>query len=103
MSGLLRGPYGMRPEETTLPEAQDTAAERRLRLRDPFMPVFLQLLVNVLLVSVINFTVWFAITFFVYLETRSVFATVRTSRSRDTISRPASRSGRRSRSASTRP
>ena len=30
---------------------------------------------NVLLVSVINFTVWFAITFFVYLETRSVFAT----------------------------
>ena len=51
------------------------AEERRLRLRDPFMPVFLQLLVNVLLVSVINFTVWFAITFFVYLETRSVFAT----------------------------
>ena len=75
MLGLLRSPYGMRPEETTLPEAQDTAAERRLRLRDPFMPVFLQLLVNVLLVSVINFTVWFAITFFVYLETRSVFAT----------------------------
>ncbi len=36
---------------------------------------FLQLLVNTLLVSVINFTVWFAITFFVYLETRSVFAT----------------------------
>jgi DHA3 family multidrug efflux protein-like MFS transporter len=75
MSGLLRGPHGMRPEETTLPAAHDTAAERRLRLRDPFMPVFVQLLVNVLLVSVINFTVWFAITFFVYLETRSVFAT----------------------------
>ena len=75
MLGLLRSPCGMRPEETTLPEAPDTAAERRLRLRDPFMPVFLQLLVNVLLVSVINFTVWFAITFFVYLETRSVFAT----------------------------
>ncbi|HZA05844.1 MAG TPA: MFS transporter [Propionibacteriaceae bacterium] len=37
--------------------------------------VFLHLLVNVLLVSVINFTVWFAITFWVYLETRSVLAT----------------------------
>ena len=36
---------------------------------------FYQVLVNTLLVSVINFTVWFAITFFVYLETRSVFAT----------------------------
>jgi MFS transporter, DHA3 family, multidrug efflux protein len=50
-------------------------ADTRLRLADEFMPTFLQLLVNVLLVSVINFTVWFAITFFVYLETRSVFAT----------------------------
>jgi DHA3 family multidrug efflux protein-like MFS transporter len=37
--------------------------------------VFYQLLVNTLLVSVINFTVWFAITFYVYLQTRSVFAT----------------------------
>ena len=37
--------------------------------------VFYQLLINTLLVSVINFTVWFAITFFVYLQTRSVFAT----------------------------
>src|SRR5918998_1631283 len=37
--------------------------------------VFLHLLVNVLLVSVINFTVWFAVTFWVYLETRSVLAT----------------------------
>lgn len=36
---------------------------------------FYQVLVNTLLVSVINFTVWFAITFYVYLETRSVFAT----------------------------
>ncbi|MBF9131304.1 MFS transporter [Plantactinospora sp. S1510] len=36
---------------------------------------FYQLLVNTLLVSVINFTVWFAITFYVYIETRSVFAT----------------------------
>jgi DHA3 family multidrug efflux protein-like MFS transporter len=36
---------------------------------------FYQLLVNTLLVSVIDFTVWFAITFYVYLQTRSVFAT----------------------------
>ncbi|MBM2618466.1 MFS transporter [Actinoplanes sp. LDG1-06] len=37
--------------------------------------VFYQLLANALLVSVTNFTVWFAITFYTYLETRSVFAT----------------------------
>jgi DHA3 family multidrug efflux protein-like MFS transporter len=36
---------------------------------------FYQLLVNTLLVSVVNYTAWFAITFYVYLETRSVFAT----------------------------
>ena len=36
---------------------------------------FHHLLVSTLLVSVINFTVWFAITFYVYLQTRSVFAT----------------------------
>jgi MFS transporter, DHA3 family, multidrug efflux protein len=36
---------------------------------------FYHLLINTLIVSVINFTVWFAITFFTYLETRSVFAT----------------------------
>ncbi|MGN9909683.1 MFS transporter [Phytohabitans sp. LJ34] len=36
---------------------------------------FFNLLVSTLLVSVINFTVWFAITFYVYLQTRSVFAT----------------------------
>ena len=36
---------------------------------------FHRLLANTLLVSVTNFTAWFAITFFVYLETRSVFAT----------------------------
>lgn len=39
------------------------------------MRVFYHLLVNTTLAGVINFTVWFAITFFVYLETRSVFAT----------------------------
>lgn len=57
--------------DRTHPEANHA----RLRWSDPFMPTFVQLLANVLLVSVINFTVWFAITFFVYLETRSVFAT----------------------------
>lgn len=36
---------------------------------------FFHLLINTLLVSVMNFTVWFAITFYVYLQTRSVFAT----------------------------
>jgi len=55
--------------------SEHTEGDTRLRLDDAFMPTFLQLLVNVLLVSVINFTIWFAITFFVYLETRSVFAT----------------------------
>jgi DHA3 family multidrug efflux protein-like MFS transporter len=37
--------------------------------------VFFHLLVNTLLVSVINFTLWFAVTFWTYLQTRSVFAT----------------------------
>ncbi|GAA1257607.1 MFS transporter [Pseudonocardia aurantiaca] len=36
---------------------------------------FGHVLANTLVASVVNFTVWFAVTFFVYLETRSVFAT----------------------------
>ena len=40
-----------------------------------FPGAFLHLLVNTLVVAVIDFTVWFAITFYVFLETRSVFAT----------------------------
>jgi DHA3 family multidrug efflux protein-like MFS transporter len=39
------------------------------------MRVFHHLLGNTLLASVVNFTMWFALTFFVYLETRSVLAT----------------------------
>lgn len=39
------------------------------------MRLFYQLLGNTLLSSVTNLTVWFALTFFVFLETRSVFAT----------------------------
>ena len=36
---------------------------------------FRHALANTLVASVVNYTVWFAVTFFVYLETRSVFAT----------------------------
>ncbi|MCA0144617.1 MFS transporter [Blastococcus sp. LR1] len=36
---------------------------------------FAHLLVNNLLVSVVNYTVWFAVTFWIFLETGSVFAT----------------------------
>ena len=39
------------------------------------MKTFYHLLVNTAIASVTNYTVWFAITFFVYLETKSVFAT----------------------------
>jgi DHA3 family multidrug efflux protein-like MFS transporter len=39
------------------------------------MKTFYQLLGNTLIASVTNMTVWFALIFFIYLETRSVFAT----------------------------
>src|SRR3712207_9575373 len=52
-----------------------TTSPRALDLRTSAHRVFLHLLVNTLLVGVMNFTVWFAITFWVYLETRSVLAT----------------------------
>lgn len=39
------------------------------------MRAFYQILANNLVASIVNFTVWFAITFFVYLQTRSVMAT----------------------------
>ena len=52
-----------------------TSAPRAIDLSIGAHRVFLHLLVNVLLVSVINFTVWFAITFWVFLETKSVLAT----------------------------
>ena len=57
------------------PAAPDAVSSNRLRLDAPYMKTFFALLVNTLLVSVINFTVWFAITFYVFLETRSVVAT----------------------------
>jgi len=46
-----------------------------LDLRTGTQRTFLHALLNTLVVSVINFTAWFAVTFWVYLETRSVFAT----------------------------
>lgn len=46
-------------------------ASRQLSTRRTFQHA----LGNTLVASVVNFTVWFAVTFFVYLETRSVFAT----------------------------
>ncbi|WP_332658649.1 MFS transporter [Brevundimonas sp.] len=39
------------------------------------MPVFHHILANNLIANITNFTVWFAVTFWVFLETRSVFAT----------------------------
>ncbi len=36
---------------------------------------FYQILGNNLVANITNFTVWFAVTFWVFLETRSVFAT----------------------------
>ena len=47
----------------------------RLRLQDSGQRTFLHLLLNTVVVSVVNFTVWFALTFWVYLETQSVLAT----------------------------
>ena len=52
-----------------------TTKTRALDLARSADRAFVHLLVNTLLVSVINFTVWFAVTFWVFLETRSVLAT----------------------------
>ncbi|MDQ4117797.1 MAG: MFS transporter, partial [Actinomycetota bacterium] len=47
----------------------------RLDLRQGTQRTFAHLLVSTLTVSVVNFTMWFAVTFWVYVETRSVMAT----------------------------
>lgn len=39
------------------------------------MQLFYRILANSALASIVNYTVWFAVTFFVFLQTRSVFAT----------------------------
>ena len=36
---------------------------------------FLHCLANTLLANIVNFTVWFALTFWIFLETKSVLAT----------------------------
>ncbi len=51
------------------------ASGPRLDLRSGTQRTFAHVLVNALLVSVVNYTLWFAVTFWVYLQTRSVFAT----------------------------
>ncbi|NIZ93407.1 MFS transporter [Kineococcus rubinsiae] len=58
------------------PEVPEAAgASPRLDLRSGSQRVFAHLLVNSAVVSVVNYTVWFAVTFWIFLETRSVFAT----------------------------
>jgi DHA3 family multidrug efflux protein-like MFS transporter len=56
-------------EPTSRPDPSDAGAQRGAAR------AFHQLLGNNLIANITNFTVWFAITFWVYLETRSVFAT----------------------------
>lgn len=46
-----------------------------LDLRNGTQRMFAHLLMSTLTVSVVNFTVWFAVTFWVYIETRSITAT----------------------------
>ena len=60
-SAARRGLIGMNATSSSAP-----AAHRR---------TFHHALANTLVASVVNATVWFAVTFWVYLETRSVFAT----------------------------
>ncbi|MVA76114.1 MFS transporter [Auraticoccus sp. F435] len=53
----------------------DHASAPRLDLRHGSGRTFVHLLLNTLVVAVMNFTIWFAITFWIFIETRSVFAT----------------------------
>jgi hypothetical protein len=52
-----------------------TTKARVLDLSKSTDRAFVHLLVNTLLLSVISFTVWFAVTFWVFLRTKSVLAT----------------------------
>jgi MFS transporter, DHA3 family, multidrug efflux protein len=52
-----------------------TTKTRALDLSNSTDRAFVHVLVNTLLVSVMNFTTWFAVTFWVFLETESVLAT----------------------------
>ena len=62
-----------RPEEPAVVTPEK--ASPRLDLRSGSQRVFAHLLASNAVVAVINYTVWFAVTFWVFLETRSVFAT----------------------------
>lgn len=55
--------------------ATGTAPRPRLDLRQGTQRTFAHVVASALVVSVVNFTLWFAVTFWVYLETRSVLAT----------------------------
>ena len=61
--------------DATTVKGDNDRPEPGLDLRTGTQRTFLHVLLSTLVVSVINFTVWFAVTFWVYLETRSVFAT----------------------------
>ncbi len=70
----------MEPTTDPGPTTESSPGERKAKpkaidLRQPGDRQFAHLLVNTLLVSVMNFTVWFALTFWIFLETRSVLAT----------------------------
>ncbi|MCV2488512.1 MFS transporter [Geodermatophilus sp. YIM 151500] len=62
-------------DDRTTAAGGTTTSAPRLDLRSGTQRTFAHVLANALLVSVVNYTLWFAVTFWVYLETRSVFAT----------------------------
>src|SRR5215218_183415 len=57
------------------PHLMSTTKTHALDLSKSTDRAFVHVLVNTLLVSVMNFTTWFAVTFWVFLETKSVLAT----------------------------
>lgn len=62
--------------DTIGPETKGPRARGQgLDLKQGSGRTFLHVLLNTLFGAVINFTVWFAVTFWVYIETQSVFAT----------------------------
>ena len=54
---------------------EGTAGDAGADVRVPIPPAFRRLLVNTLVSGVTSSFLWFALTFWVYLETRSVVAT----------------------------
>ncbi len=72
--GLMSVPTTATTTATTT-DARTTAGGPVPEQADARRRVFHHALANTLAATVVNFTVWFAVTFWVYLETRSVFAT----------------------------